>query len=283
MLDFLKSLAGPLLGAAGSLFGGEKDRDAAAEQAAANTAMQREFATHGIRWRVEDAKAAGLHPLYALQGGGATFTPNPIITNFGEQYSRMGQDLGRAATAVLGSSEREALELNKQEVASRIRRNDAESAFFASRTARELQDQPMTFDPVSGAIVGQAPRAFALKSPGDIGGVPLPPESHSNFLSNSPVKPGWDTYALGPGVPMLLPAGSSMSEALESVSESLVLGGLIVSMNARHFGPGWIEKVADHMGLPASRLQAAAEKADRLLKAGDTSLMRWITGSNVGR
>lgn len=34
-------------------------------------AIQREFAQQGIRWKVEDAKAAGLHPLYALGGGSA--------------------------------------------------------------------------------------------------------------------------------------------------------------------------------------------------------------------
>ena len=29
-------------------------------------ANQREFAKHGIQWRVDDAKAAGIHPLAAL-------------------------------------------------------------------------------------------------------------------------------------------------------------------------------------------------------------------------
>lgn len=40
-----------------------------------NYAAQKEFAQNSRQWAVQDAKAAGLHPLYAL-GGATTFTPS---------------------------------------------------------------------------------------------------------------------------------------------------------------------------------------------------------------
>lgn len=45
-----------------------------------NIALQREFAQMGIRWRVDDARAAGVHPLAALGASGASFNPvTPLI------------------------------------------------------------------------------------------------------------------------------------------------------------------------------------------------------------
>lgn len=58
--------------------------------------MQWELATRGIQHRVADAKAAGIHPLYAL--GAQTPQINPAVQTF-ESLGDLGQDLGRAAMA----------------------------------------------------------------------------------------------------------------------------------------------------------------------------------------
>jgi len=73
----------------------------------ANADLQREFAQQGIRWRVEDAKAAGIHPLYALGASGASAAPS-----FSVQGS--GQDLSRAIHATRTGPEREFAELQLQ-------------------------------------------------------------------------------------------------------------------------------------------------------------------------
>lgn len=60
-----------------------------------NRAMQREFAKHGISWRVADAKRAGLHPLAAL---GANIA-SPRAVHVGRDYSflnKMGQTVASA-------------------------------------------------------------------------------------------------------------------------------------------------------------------------------------------
>lgn len=89
-----------MISAGASLLGGlmgKKNADKAND-------MQREFAQQGIRWKVEDAKAAGIHPLYAL--GASTSMPSPISAgDYG--ISAAGQDISRAVMATRTQKERE--------------------------------------------------------------------------------------------------------------------------------------------------------------------------------
>lgn len=93
----------------------ELDRAAAtdaAKAAAANQAnadLQREFAQHGIRWRVEDAKAAGIHPLYALGASGASAAPSFTVEG-------SGQDLSRAIHATRTEPERRFAQLQMEKM-----------------------------------------------------------------------------------------------------------------------------------------------------------------------
>lgn len=88
----------------------EKDRQFQLQQAAKNEALQREFAQNSIRWKVEDAKAAGLHPLAALGTQSAGYSPTIISSGsanpMGDAVRGAGQDLSRALTATRTGSER---------------------------------------------------------------------------------------------------------------------------------------------------------------------------------
>lgn len=120
--DILPAMA-PMIGAgAGSAIGGPvggiigqgigqsvADREAAKRANAEwerNAALQREFAQHGVRWKVEDAKAAGIHPLAAL--GAATHSASPMQVGGSPQgdFGAMGQDITRAITATKTADER---------------------------------------------------------------------------------------------------------------------------------------------------------------------------------
>ena len=57
-----------------------------------NANLQRDFAQHGVRWRVADAKAAGIHPLYAM---GANL-PSAAPIQAGDTGTSKRQVLGRA-------------------------------------------------------------------------------------------------------------------------------------------------------------------------------------------
>lgn len=47
-----------------------------------NLNAQKEFAQNSIQWRVNDAKAAGLHPLAALGANGTTYTPSAVSSQY---------------------------------------------------------------------------------------------------------------------------------------------------------------------------------------------------------
>lgn len=83
---------------------------AAEREQARNLQWQQEFAQNGIRWRVEDAKAAGIHPLAAVGASGASFSPStslfPTSDPKGEFYSKMGQNFTRAASAAMSKEEK---------------------------------------------------------------------------------------------------------------------------------------------------------------------------------
>lgn len=142
------------LGSALGLFG---DRNAfAREQLRAqqqnafdNLQFQRDAANFGIRWKVADAEAAGIHPLYAL--GAPTFSPSPTtISGVSEGYtpdigsgiSQMGQGIGRAVAATQTNKERElsAAEqvLQQQAVERGGLQNDLLRAQIASLNARTV-------------------------------------------------------------------------------------------------------------------------------------------------
>lgn len=107
-------LAGSLYGAYESGRATDRANALSRELALRQEALQREFAQHGIRWRVEDAKAAGIHPLYALNASGANYSPvstqvfaDDSKSNFARDFSNvMGQNLSRAAMTTMTQEER---------------------------------------------------------------------------------------------------------------------------------------------------------------------------------
>lgn len=148
-------MLGNLISAGASLLGGlfgsndaAKARDAQNAMNERNIALQREFAQNGIQWKVEDAKKAGIHPIYALGGSTSSFTP--VSSNFAADTSMpnaiaaAGQDIGRAVNATRSASERvdaftrtsQALQLDNMQL-----QNDNLRAEIASKSARLAQTQ----------------------------------------------------------------------------------------------------------------------------------------------
>lgn len=115
-------ILGPVLGFTGDMIGNNQDkiasqrnRDFQMDIAEKNIALQREFAQQGVRWKVEDAKAAGIHPLYALGASTSSFAPVSVGGDFhssGPAFRSMGQNLGRAIQAATSSEERELNTIN---------------------------------------------------------------------------------------------------------------------------------------------------------------------------
>lgn len=128
---------------------GERQLRAQQQNAFDNLQFQRDAANFGIRWKVADAKAAGIHPLFAL--GAPTFNPSPTSisgvgdsggSDIGSSISAMGQGIGRAVAATQTNKERDltaAETLMQQQVIERNGlQNDLLRAQIASLNARTL-------------------------------------------------------------------------------------------------------------------------------------------------
>lgn len=71
--------------------------------------LQMSFAQSGIQWKVNDAKQAGIHPLYALGASTPTYTPSSLQlnpTNPGTGIAAAGQDISRAINATRSAGQR---------------------------------------------------------------------------------------------------------------------------------------------------------------------------------
>lgn len=155
-------MLGPLLSAGTTILGGllgkksaDDAREASLQLAARNEALQREFAQNGIQWRVEDAKKAGIHPIYALGGAGASFSP--VSANFTADTSlpnalaSAGQDIGRAIHATRTQKDRVgaiSTTAAKLQLEGLNLDNDLKRVEIASKTGRLRQGQVGPPNPV---------------------------------------------------------------------------------------------------------------------------------------
>ena len=158
----------------GGAFLGKKSSDKATSATQYNAAMdrelQKEFAQQGIRWRVEDAKKAGIHPLYSLGASIPTYSPNPISisgdTSLSSGLASAGQDIGRAIDATRTQNERKRTRAQLQALENSELQNELLRAQIASIRARTQRDQ---IGPPMGSSL---PSAMSGQPDGDVGGNP---------------------------------------------------------------------------------------------------------------
>lgn len=143
-------MIGDLISAGSRLVGGfldsataDRNRESQEAMADRNIAKQEQFAREGIRWKVHDAREAGIHPLYALGANTTSFSPVSISggssSNWSDTLGSMGQDVSRAINATRTSSERdEAFQKSAQalDLEGKKLDNDIKRASLASSVAR---------------------------------------------------------------------------------------------------------------------------------------------------
>lgn len=105
-----------IIGAGASLVSGIFGNKSRSDANEANADLQREFAQNGVRWKVADAKAAGIHPLAVLGGNMPTASPSYIADDWG-YVSDMGQNISRAVAA--GNTQEERSTTQARETAPR--------------------------------------------------------------------------------------------------------------------------------------------------------------------
>ena len=146
------SAIGGAIGGALGLIGAGQSQASAERLNQLNYEHQKEFAQNGIRWKVADAKAAGLHPLAALGASTASYSPSAVIGD-SPDYSflkDMGQGIDRAMDAkatrqeraereqkenALFNEELKGKQLQNQETQTRIEQMKWDMAMDAARNA----------------------------------------------------------------------------------------------------------------------------------------------------
>jgi len=92
-MGFLSDIIGNVLDVGANIWGHEKEED-----------WQSKVLHNSIKWRVEDAKRAGIHPLYAI--GAPSMSVSTSAFNTGGAFSEMGQNLARSRMANADRAER---------------------------------------------------------------------------------------------------------------------------------------------------------------------------------
>lgn len=224
-----------------------------------NQSAQEAFAQHGIRWKVADAKAAGLHPLYALGGSGATYTPSsqPIMT--AAEGASLGQNLARAATGAT-DHERQMQQAQLEAIKAATAKDQALAAAAHSEAARNTQQaqqsKPLVGIPYEAGLQQwmrglENDRMFdqSARRPGDdalpIGAIKVKPSEQVSARAGSPHleasrNPFWQEYEVAPGFRSLLPRSSDPSESLENLSIWNIPG--VIEANTRAYGPSWLKR-----------------------------------------
>jgi hypothetical protein len=130
-------MLGSLISAGTSLLGGIFGSKSKKKAANMEYARQKDFARNAIQWKVNDAKAAGIHPLYALGTSTTQYAPQQVGgTDYG--IAAAGQELGRSINAVTGVGGRDqAFKRATQQLS--LQRMELENQLLSSRIATANQ------------------------------------------------------------------------------------------------------------------------------------------------
>lgn len=199
-MAFWGPFLGGLFGGIGGFLGGKAQERAAERHSqqvdntnAENLAYAREFAQMGVRWRVEDARAAGIHPEAAL----GMSSPVPPAMQVGETYG--------------GSPEGAALQSMGQNVS---------RASFQTKTDRQRAETIKNLavkDAILDVAIKQAQLANYKNTgpalPGYTDGSPIPGQGNMSMGAVEPTQP-YKEKAYGPDIAYAKTAGGGLVPVL---------------------------------------------------------------------
>jgi len=197
------------------LFGGDSDY-----QQRLQYDQQKEFAQMGIRWRVEDAKAAGLHPLAAIGAAGTSYSPTIAVGGdslgtrlgrFSDTLRGMGQNTLRAETATMTAEEKEmaSLALRRAQLGNQLLEAQITSEWASIMGQPGTPSMPSNL--TAPAVNGRAPAGMIKSQPSiSISSRPGRPDIEA---ASTPLTKQFD---MGGGASVILPSQAA-SESLESM------------------------------------------------------------------
>lgn len=130
-----------LISAGSSLLGGLFGSKKAKQQNDDNVKYQKQFAQHGLSWRVDDARRAGIHPVAALGAQGASYSPSAVVDPMGDAMASAGQSIANSVRQKVVSPVDQSI----------IDRNKADADFLREQTRASIQAR-INQKPTSGEV-----------------------------------------------------------------------------------------------------------------------------------
>lgn len=205
-------MLGSILGAVGGIASSILGNSQANKQAK----LQKEFAQNAIQWKVADANAAGIHPLYALGANTTSYAPVSVGM---PDLGAMGQDIGgaidrvstgqeRVGKSVIGKMQLARAGLDNELVKANIAKTNAETAAIMSPSAPHVLEAPgMKAGPfITGDAKTPLPAVTSAQSWQDFGGevaeqlfgtdnmIELARRNPGLLKSGKPLWSGWNFY-----------------------------------------------------------------------------------------
>lgn len=228
MLDSILGFIGKGIDYAASESASKRNNETQLAIANQNIANQKEFAQQGVRWKVADAQAAGLHPLAALGAQTTSYAPVSIgsLSEPKTDFGGMGQDLGRAITA--GSSQPERSDRMGQAIARTaqvfsLEKMNLENELLKSSIAKERATTPPPFPAGPIPIPRPGPARAQIGDP-----VPIQDDEIKQKAGDAPANKSY-TFA---GIPLNTnPTFSDANTITNRLGESEVLEMLVAASN----------------------------------------------------
>lgn len=262
--------------------------DRADEVRAENINQQKEFAQNTIQWRVADAKAAGLHPLFGLQGNNATFSPNPVTVNDSTSIS-MAPGPEARSPASRGADQQLA---DAQAMAEREQQDRHARTISGIATDTEQQNllraqADLVRQQIADSLKARAAGHGAVNkertvvrpnpvNPEDAYEVKPRPimqgtQSSGGAIAVGPAAAGFEPVWIAPGIPALVPAGSAANLGDMEFTGWLVAAGA----TALWWGDSAMQEVIDRARrvghyLNSAQVQEKAAQIMRQLKTQDS-------------
>lgn len=252
--DILSAAIGPTISGGFSLLGGMLSNGYNEDMMTRNQDFQKWMASNSIQMRVNDAQAAGIHPLYALGSSAPQTFPIALDDHMGPALREMGQGVGGAVSRMLDTQAKEKHQMDLALGAAQLRESDARADLYNSEAARMRQQPAASMPGLGTQPEKQAPDGTVrgqFEGMGQDAGVPgtgiielKPSEQISGKEGNPDVTagthPGYEER-LFRGMPMLFPqsAGDSPEEIISEMSLPAYLG--LIKLNQETYGGNWAE------------------------------------------
>lgn len=189
---------------------------------------QKEFAQMGIRWKMDDARAAGLHPVAALGGSGSLYAPSAAVS--GQLTADKPSFIARTSTGsgldgqnTLRAEMATKTDVEKQMEALALRRGQLQNALLEGQVAAQWSS-------VMGQPPGNPAPSAVGRSVAPVGAIKIEPSKvtsrdPNNSMLEAGSTPAAKSFDLGGGLKIALPsqAASESFETMGPMSAPLAL------------------------------------------------------------